>query len=243
MKIYAKTDTGLVRATNQDAYFAGELESGGLFAVVCDGMGGANGGNVASQTAVKLISEYVIQSYTPRMDSLGVERMLKSAIENANLEVFEMAKTSKELEGMGTTAVVVFVKDGTAVIAHVGDSRAYLVNNELTQITKDHSVVQNLLENGQITLEDAKNHPNKNVITRALGAEENVMVDISELTLEENDSLLLCTDGLSGLIDGEEIFKVLKETESQDVPQKLVDSANKAGGTDNITVVILTTDC
>lgn len=243
MKIYAKTDTGLVRATNQDAYFAGELESGGLFAVVCDGMGGANGGNVASQTAVKLISEYVIQSYTPRMDSLGVERMLKSAIENANLEVFEMAKASKELEGMGTTAVVVFVKDGTAVIAHVGDSRAYLVNNELTQITKDHSVVQNLLENGQITLEDAKNHPNKNVITRALGAEENVMVDISELTLEENDSLLLCTDGLSGLIDGEEIFKVLKETESQDVPQKLVDSANKAGGTDNITVVILTTDC
>ena len=243
MKIYAKTDTGLVRATNQDAYFAGELESGGLFAVVCDGMGGANGGNVASQTAVKLISEYVIQSYTPRMDSLGVERMLKRAIENSNLEVFEMAKTSKELEGMGTTAVVVFVKDGTAVIAHVGDSRAYLVNNELTQITKDHSVVQNLLENGQITLEDAKNHPNKNVITRALGAEENVMVDISELPLEENDSLLLCTDGLSGLIDGEEIFKVLKETEASAAPQELVDLANKAGGTDNITVVILTTDC
>lgn len=242
MIINTKTDTGRVRANNQDAYFAGELENGAVFAVVCDGMGGANAGNVASETAVKSISEYVLQSYVPKMDVSGIGRLLKSAVENANLEIFEMSKENDELSGMGTTAVIVFVKENQAVIAHVGDSRAYLAGEEFIQLTRDHSVVQTLLESGKISPEDVKNHPDKNVITRALGAEEDIVVDIDEVSLQKGDVLLLCTDGLTGYADDETIFKVLKES-GQEAAQKLVDIANAAGGGDNITVVTLTTDC
>lgn len=243
MIINTKTDTGRVRANNQDAYFAGELENGAVFAVVCDGMGGANAGNVASETAVKLISEYVLQSYTPKMDVSGIGRLLKSAVENANLEIFEMSKENDELSGMGTTVVIAFVKENQAVIAHVGDSRAYLAGEEFTQLTRDHSVVQTLLESGKITPEEVKTHPDKNVITRALGAEGDIVVDINEVSLKRGDILLVCTDGLTGYADSETIFKVLKESNGEKTVETLVDIANAGGGGDNITVVTLTTDC
>lgn len=243
MIIHTKTDKGRMRANNQDAYFAGELEGGAVFAVVCDGMGGAKAGNVASETAVKLISEYVLQSYIPKMDVSGIERMLKSAVENANLEIFEMSQKNEELKGMGTTAVVAFVKENEAVIAHVGDSRAYLAAEQLTQITRDHSVVQTLLESGKITPEDAKKHPDKNVITRALGAEENVVADIDVVCLNKGNILLLCTDGLTSYVEENEVFKVLKNFDGNAAVEKLVDMANQNGGGDNITVVTLTTDC
>lgn len=243
MIIHAKTDVGKVRATNQDAYFAGELEAGAVYAVVCDGMGGANAGNVASEAAVKLISEYVLHSYVPKMDSMAVERMLKSAIENANAEIFEMSQNSKELEGMGTTAVVVFVKGNEVVIAHVGDSRAYLAGDEFIQLTRDHSVVQTLVESGKISPEDAKTHPDKNVITRAIGAEAAVVVDIDTLSVKQGETLLLCTDGLTGYAERDEIFRVLKEEIGNNTADKLIELANAGGGGDNITVVTLTTDC
>ena len=239
MKIYSLTDSGMVRNSNQDAFFAGELIPDAAFAVVCDGMGGANAGNVASQTAVKVISEYIIRSYRPKMDSFEIEKMLKNAIVSANIDVYDMAVKDASLNGMGTTVVAALVHNGEAVIAHVGDSRAYLVSDDLIQLTRDHSVVQSLIESGKITPEAAKIHPRKNVITRALGAEQNIVADITQLTLEEGQTLMLCTDGLSSYTESEQIMQIFKYSDEASVPEELVNLAIKGGGGDNITVVTM----
>lgn len=240
MQIFSKTDRGRVRTDNQDAYFAGKITDDSVFAVVCDGMGGANAGNVASELAVRHISEYVIRSYRDGMDMTDTEKTLKNAIVSANISLYDKAVNNAELAGMGTTAVAAFVKDGTAVIAHVGDSRIYLVNGEIKQLTRDHSVVQSLIESGKITPEDAKVHPRKNVITRALGAEENVAVDSDCLNLSNGDTLLLCSDGLTNFLDDKDILKVFQNNDISAVAERLVEEANKNGGGDNITVVTVT---
>lgn len=240
MQIFSKTDRGRVRTDNQDAYFAGKITDDSVFAVVCDGMGGANAGNVASELAVRHISEYVIRSYRDGMDMTDTEKTLKNAIVSANISLYDMAVNNAELAGMGTTAVAAFVKDGTAVIAHVGDSRIYLVNGEIKQLTRDHSVVQSLIESGKITPEDAKVHPRKNVITRALGAEENVAVDSDCLNLSNGDTLLLCSDGLTNFLDDKDILKVFQNNDISAVAERLVEEANENGGGDNITVVTVT---
>lgn len=240
MKIYSKTDVGKVRSSNQDSFFVGELQNGAAFGIVCDGMGGANAGNVASETAVKLISDYVLRSYRDSMDEFEAEKMLRNAIESANIEVFESASNDDELKGMGTTVVIALVQENKAVIANVGDSRIYLIGEEITQITRDHSVVQSLIESGKITPEDAKMHPVKNVITRAIGAEEKVVADTASLELCEGQTLLLCTDGLSSYVESEDIFKIFKKNSIENVPEELIKLANKRGGGDNITVVTLT---
>ena len=240
MQIFSKTDRGRVRTDNQDAYFAGKITDDSVFAVVCDGMGGANAGNVASELAVRHISEYVIRSYRDGMDMTDTVKTLKNAIVNANISLYDKAVNNAELAGMGTTAVAAFVKDGTAVIAHVGDSRIYLVNGEIKQLTRDHSVVQSLIESGKITPEDAKVHPRKNVITRALGAEENVAVDSDCLNLSNGDTLLLCSDGLTNFLDDKDILTVFQNNDISAVAERLVEEANKNGGGDNITVVTVT---
>lgn len=240
MQIFSKTDRGRVRTDNQDAYFAGKITDDAVFAVVCDGMGGANAGNVASELAVRHISEYVIRSYRDGMDMTDTEKTLKNAIVSANISLYDKAVNNAELAGMGTTAVAAFVKDGTAVIAHVGDSRIYLVNGEIKQLTRDHSVVQSLIESGRITPEDAKVHPRKNVITRALGAEENVAVDSDCLNLSNGDTLLLCSDGLTNFLDDKDILKVFQNNDISAVAERLVEEANENGGGDNITVVTVT---
>lgn len=240
MKIYSKIDKGVVRNSNQDAYFAGEISQDVTFAVVCDGMGGANAGNVASGTAVKTISEYIIKSYRNNMSAEDISKMLKNAIISANIEIYDMSSQNENLSGMGTTVVAAVVRDGNAVIANVGDSRIYLVDDKLTQLTTDHSVVQTLIESGKITPEDAKVHPRKNVITRALGAEAEVAVDISECCLSEGDTLLLCTDGLTNFATEEDILKTFKQNDISAVAEKLVELANNGGGGDNITAVTLT---
>lgn len=240
MQIFSKTDRGRVRTDNQDAYFAGKITDGSVFAVVCDGMGGANAGNVASELAVRHISEYVIRSYRDGMDMTDTEKTLKNAIVSANISLYDKAVNNAELAGMGTTAVAAFVKDGTAVIAHVGDSRIYLVNGEIKQLTRDHSVVQSLIESGKITPEDAKVHPRKNIITRALGAEENVAVDSDCINLSDGDTLLLCSDGLTNFLDDKDILTVFQNNDISAVAERLVEEANKNGGGDNITVVTVT---
>ena len=240
MKIFSKTDVGKMRSSNQDSFFAGELPDGAVFSVVCDGMGGANAGNVASEMAITIISDYIRHSYRIGMDEFETEKMLKNAISSANLEIYESATSNEELEGMGTTAVIALVENKKAVIANVGDSRIYLLGDGIIQLTRDHSVVQTLIENGEITPEDAKIHPRKNVITRAIGAESDVMADISSVELEGAKALLLCTDGLSSYADDDTILKVFNENNAEDVPAKLVELANNAGGGDNITVVLLT---
>lgn len=240
MQIFSKTDRGRVRTDNQDAYFAGKITDDAVFAVVCDGMGGANAGNVASELAVRHISEYVIRSYRDGMDMTDTEKTLKNAIVSANISLYDKAVNNAELAGMGTTTVAAFVKDGAAVIAHVGDSRIYLVNEEIKQLTRDHSVVQSLIESGKITPEDAKVHPRKNVITRALGAEEDVAVDSDCLNLSNGDTLLLCSDGLTNFLDDKDILTVFQNNDISAVAERLVEEANKNGGGDNITVVTVT---
>ncbi len=240
MKIFSKTDKGMVRSSNQDSFFAGELTDGAVFGIVCDGMGGANAGNVASETAVKIISEYILRSYRIGMDEFETEKILKNAIDSANLEIYEMSSSEEAFNGMGTTAVIALVQDKKAILANVGDSRIYLLNDGISQLTRDHSVVQSLIESGKITPEDAKVHPRKNVITRAIGAEDSIVSDTSVVELEDASALLLCTDGLSSFVDAETILNVFKNNSSEDVPKKLIELANNAGGSDNITVVLLT---
>lgn len=240
MKIHSKIDIGKVRNSNQDAFFVGEIAKDTVVAIVCDGMGGANAGNVASEMAVKLIFEYIANSFRNKMSLIDISNLVKNAVKSVNIEIFETASKNSALSGMGTTAVIAIVTDKSAVIANVGDSRAYLVNNKISQITRDHSIVQTLIESGKITEADAKVHPRKNVITRAIGAEDDVAVDCDIIDLSVGDSLLLCTDGLSNFVDEADILKTFKKNDISKVADKLVTLANANGGGDNITVVTVT---
>lgn len=240
MKIVAKTDKGLVRENNQDAYAVGELPGEVAWAVVCDGMGGAAGGNIASALAVKVISDKITSSYNKKMRDSSIKNLLDSAITAANIEVYDMAYSRPDLKGMGTTVVAVVVRDNVAHIAHAGDSRAYLVNKDgVEQITVDHSLVQNLVDRGEITKEEAEHHPNKNVITRALGVDKRIDVDFSEIDMQENETLVLCTDGLSNCVNNSEMAEDIKDGQYYAFADRLVKRANKNGGNDNITVVAI----
>ena len=240
MKIVAKTDKGLVRENNQDAYAVGELPGEVAWAVVCDGMGGAAGGNIASALAVKVISDKITSSYNEKMRDSSIKNLLDSAITAANIEVYDMAYSRPDLKGMGTTVVAVVVRDNVAHIAHAGDSRAYLVNKDgVEQITVDHSLVQNLVDRGEITKEEVEHHPNKNVITRALGVDKRIDVDFSEIYMQENETLVLCTDGLSNCVNNSEMAEDIKDGQYYAFADRLVKRANKNGGNDNITVVAI----
>ncbi len=240
MKIVAKTDKGMVRDTNQDAYAVGELPGGVAWAVVCDGMGGAAGGNIASALAVKVISEKINNSYNAQMKDISIKNMLHSALVAANLEVFDMSLERPELRGMGTTVVCAIVKEGQAYIMHAGDSRAYIVSdNGLKQITMDHSMVQDLVNKGKITEEEAAVHPNKNIITRALGVEKTIEIDFRQVDLDRGNTLIICTDGLSNYVSSQEICEEIKDSKYYAFADRLVKKANANGGGDNITVVAI----
>lgn len=240
MKIVAKTDIGKQRKSNQDSYAAGELPNGVAWAVVCDGMGGVSGGNVASSTAVKIISEQITSSYRVGMSPNSIKNLLVSAINAANISVYDISRANLELEGMGTTVVCTIVTDSVAYIAHAGDSRAYLISGDATtQLTKDHSVVQEMVETGKITEIEAKNHPRKNLITRALGVEADIRIDYCDVELSQGDILLLCTDGLTNYVDNEEFSEVIENNSYYEVADLLIGKANDNGGGDNITVVAI----
>lgn len=239
MRIFAKTDKGKVRSINQDAYAANILPGGAALAVVCDGMGGASAGDIASKTAVDIISQYVLNAYNPSMTSDDIIRLLDNAIASANLEVFTLSQKDEALNGMGTTVVAAIVCETQAVICNVGDSRAYLINDNLRQITRDHSIVQTLVESGKLSPEEARVHPEKNVITRALGVEENILTDSYVIDINENDMLLLCTDGLSNYADSESILRIVKDNALDKTTALLIDKANAGGGRDNITAAVI----
>ena len=182
MIVSAKTDIGMKRSNNQDSFSYGQLDNGAVtWAVVCDGMGGMAAGNVASATATEVIAGSFENNLSPKSSASVVRNLLKSSIESANARIYNMALEDEALRGMGTTVVAVVVIKGVAYIAHAGDSRAYFYsNNQLAQITTDHSVVQTLVEKGQLTEQEAKNHPNKNVITRALGVAPYIDIDFED---------------------------------------------------------------
>ena len=237
MQIIGQTDVGKVREENQDAFCCEKLSETCLFAVVCDGMGGANAGNVASQTAVKAISDYLKRSYRAGMTSMQLENVLRSSIVTANSAVYNMSQKDESYYGMGTTVVLFFAEGNNGYVLHVGDSRLYIyTSNALKQITVDHSMVQNMIDSGKITPEQAKTHPHKNIITRALGVSDEVNADMDFLTLATDDIVLLCSDGLTNFVEDGKIIKILADFDD-DVAKKLIDKANLGGGGDNITAV------
>lgn len=240
MRIVAKTDKGNVRESNQDAYAVGEFSDEVVWSVVCDGMGGAAGGNIASALAVKVISDKINASYRDQMRDPSIKNMLDSALTAANIEVYDFAEAQPELRGMGTTVVCAIVRDNQAYIAHAGDSRAYVINNgNIKQITTDHSMVQDLLSRGRITVEEAEHHPNKNIITRAVGVDKSIKIDFEQIDLNDDDTLMLCTDGLSNYVSNDEITELMSDGKHYAFADRLVQKANSNGGGDNITVVII----
>lgn len=232
--IYGQTDVGNVRTLNEDSFYF-ETTPQGYVMIVADGMGGHNGGEVASKMAVDSIREYMNQN-----DIFSdPEVTLRQAIKCANDAVFHAAAKQAELEGMGTTLVMAVGNEKTVCVANVGDSRAYLVSkNKLLQITKDHSFVNELVKKGVLTKEEAKKHPKSNIILKALGLEADVYPDIFLLEKKKTDKVLLCTDGLTGMVSDEEILEVMAQFNKKNACAELVRLAKEHGGTDNITVVI-----
>lgn len=234
MLAVAKSDIGLIRQTNEDSY---ECINPNLY-IVADGMGGHLAGEVASKMAVNVIKNYICT----HIDSeLNLESLLKNAILEANKMIFEKAHQDKDYLGMGTTVSIVYCKDTQFFWGHVGDSRIYLLrNNELIQITKDHSLVWDLFESGSITKAEANVHPQRNVLTRAVGVDEHLLVDTGVCDLFKNDRLLLCTDGLTNMLNEDSIKKAIS-CENIDLKESidfLVSAAITAGGSDNITVIL-----
>lgn len=238
MEIFSRTDKGMVRSSNQDAEMHGSFGDGNVWAIVCDGMGGANGGNVASRTAVAEIAARLCDDYESGMSGNAIRDMIGRAISAANIKVYIEAQEDLSLRGMGTTVVVVIVCGGTAYIAHAGDSRVYLyARGDLRQLTIDHSVVQVMVDRGELTEAEARVHPRKNLITRALGVKPRLDIDYCECPVTEGDIILLCSDGLSNYADDREMFKILYSHSGQEAVDKLIDKANANGGGDNVTAV------
>lgn len=240
MQISANTHVGMLRMSNQDSYAVGELADGVVFAVVCDGMGGHAGGNIASDTAVKRITAEIKKNYRENMSRASVKNIIEAAVVLANLDILDEAEKNTSLEGMGTTAVAAVISDELCVIANIGDSRCYhITGDDITQVSKDHSLVQEMVDAGLISQEDAANHPRKNIITRALGIGEDVNVDFFDLTLMQGDKILLCTDGLTNHVENDVLVQLINEHNADTCANALIDRANANGGTDNITAVVI----
>ena len=240
MQIYSRTDVGLVREINQDACRYGMLSDTCAWAVVCDGMGGENGGNVASKIAVETISDIIQSEYLDELSDEALSDLIIKAVQTANNNIYQTAINDISLSGMGTTAELAFLRNNLLYIAHVGDSRAYIMRgNKIKQITKDHSLVQEMIESGELTEEEAKVHPNKNLITRALGISEDIKLDFIEAPAQSGDILILTTDGLTNYVSENEMISVIGNGDIENACEHLVDMAKSAGGSDNITVTLI----
>ncbi|HIV86836.1 MAG TPA: Stp1/IreP family PP2C-type Ser/Thr phosphatase [Candidatus Pygmaiobacter gallistercoris] len=240
MKIVGRTDIGKRRSENQDNYRAGRQADDTVWAVVCDGMGGARGGAVASGIAVSVMEEELSQKLVPELGQDQIRRLLEQAVEHANGEIFDLACADPTKRGMGTTLVAMVVKRGTAQIIHAGDSRAYLYRaGKLIRLTRDHSMVQEMVEKGSLTPQEAEVHPNKNLITRAVGVNPKLRAEYSECTAEQGDTFLLCSDGLTNFTTEEELCEILGQEDFFTSADKMVQAALETGGQDNITAVLL----
>lgn len=239
MRVYCETNKGLMRENNEDNLIVEESDKYNLYAVA-DGMGGHKAGEVASTIAMDTIREIFKKSC--QQDDFKAPSFIIESIEAANVKIRYDALKKEECFGMGTTItmVVVDLSLNTAYIGNVGDSRAYIIkNNEITQITEDHTYVHELLKDGKITTDEAKHHPKRNVITRAVGSEEYVHADIFEIELFENDVILLCTDGLTTHLSDDKILSTIRDYGCSESVQRLIKLANDNGGTDNITIIIV----
>ena len=234
MLTHAISDIGLVRETNEDSYIA---EPPHLF-VVADGMGGHVAGEIASQLAATTVRRYIEEN----VGDINLEILLKQAIDQANTAVYQLAQSKEDFNGMGTTVTAIYIENGIVYWGHVGDSRIYLVRNrELSQITNDHSLVFELVQSGNITKEEAKSHPKRNMLTRAVGTSCSIRIDTGMIRWEPEDQLLMCTDGLTNMVSEQEICKGINDPEGDftSILENLVDKAKSAGGFDNITTILL----
>ncbi|MGN0425470.1 MAG: Stp1/IreP family PP2C-type Ser/Thr phosphatase [Acetatifactor sp.] len=235
---FSVTDIGKMRNLNQDYVYTTDGQIGNLpnLYIVADGMGGHNAGDFAARLTISTMIETIAE-----LKDAEAEVLLDKSITVANKVVFQCAGTSEDLEGMGTTVVAATIDDRRLTIANVGDSRLYLCREGgLRQITRDHSWVEEMIRRGGLKREDARNHPDKNIITRAVGVEETVRIDFFELTLQEKDLVLMCTDGLTNMLEDETIYGVLMGTGTLEAKAKeLVRRANESGGRDNISVILI----
>lgn len=248
MDISGLTDVGKRRETNQDNFCIKKLDERVCFAIVCDGMGGQNGGQLASKIACETIESHLLeigdelkfQKENPDESVEDIKSMMIRGMSKANLAVHDAASCDENYKGMGTTTILVVIIDDLAYITHIGDSRVYiLTDKKLSQITKDHSVVQELVDQGELTKQEALNHPNKNMITRAVGVNLLVDIDYLKIPFEYGNKLLICTDGLTNMVQDFVIENILINNGVQESCSQLIELANKAGGYDNSTVVVI----
>lgn len=241
MRVWGLSEAGMVRTQNQDYYEIIKLSRDQLLVIVCDGMGGARSGNVASKMAVDVFTGEIRRTVRSNMKQDRIDAMLNAALELANKAVYEQSQLSEEYKGMGTTLVAAFFQKDRVTVANVGDSRAYLFDDNGVQgITTDHSLVELMVQRGEITKEAAKFHPGKNLITRAVGTEASVTCDLYYRSLKRGDNVLLCTDGLSNLMsDQEMLFEVVHGVNKNDCCQRLMNIANFRGSPDNVTMVLV----
>ena len=241
MQSWGLTDPGCVRKQNQDAFQIEQLDRSTLLCVVCDGMGGAKSGNIASSLAIDVFVQEVKSSWKPMLDQEKIDQILQSAVKLANFTVFDQAAQFEEFSGMGTTLVAALIRDNKATLVNVGDSRVYGINRSgIRLLTKDHSLVQMMVDRGDLTPEVAKSYPGKNLITRAVGTEPMVMCDIYHREVNKGDYLLLCTDGLSNVMDDQEIlFEVVHGVNKQHCCRRLLDIAKNRGAPDNVTSILV----
>lgn len=238
MKSFAITDVGKRRELNEDYIYTSDKTIGSLsnLFIVADGMGGHNAGDYASKHTV----EKVVETIEELQEEQDLEEIIQEAIYRANAYIYQKSREDSSLSGMGTTLVVATIKDDEVTVANIGDSRMYVVNQDITQITKDHSLVEEMVTMGGIDREAARNHPDKNIITRAIGVKELVLADFFAVRLEKEDKILLCTDGLTNMLKDDEIHHIIKSNEDVEVAAKaLIAAANENGGRDNIAVVLV----
>lgn len=241
MQAWGITEPGMIRTQNQDFYSILKLSREQMLVIVCDGMGGARSGNVASKMAADVFTGEVRRTVRSSMKQDRIDGMLRTALELANKAVYEQSQLSEEYKGMGTTLVAAFFQKDKVTVANVGDSRAYLFNSEGVQnITTDHSLVELMVQRGEITREAAKLHPGKNLITRAVGTEPEVDCDLFHHRLNKGDCVLLCSDGLSNLLSDQELlFEVVHGVNKSDCCQRLMNIANYRGSPDNVTIALV----
>jgi len=235
------SDPGCVRTQNQDSYQIEELDRNTKLCVVCDGMGGAKSGNIASTLAIDVFVQEVKRSWNPSMTRTKIDQMLRGAVKLANFTVFDQAAQFEDFTGMGTTLAGVLVSGKNVSVVNVGDSRVYAISSSgIQQITKDHSLVQMMVERGELSPELARTYPGKNFITRAIGTDTVVECDLYHLQLDKGDCLLLCSDGLSNMMDDQEIlFEVVHGVNKQQCCQRLLDIAKNRGAPDNVTSILV----
>jgi len=242
MNCYGLTDTGVVRKNNEDSFLIKSFGDNIIASVVADGMGGHVGGKTASTIASDTVMELIedASEKLPTYTDKQYESLLKTIVTKVNKKVYTKSREEAELDGMGTTLVICIVNGCKYHVANVGDSRLYLHSGKLKQITKDHSYVAELVEMGVITEKQAATHPNKNVITRAIGTEKSVIPDTYTGVLKDDDVILTCSDGLSNMVSNEDISSVIQTSKgAQEIASSLVELANKNGGMDNVTAVVL----